>query len=142
MGDMVFCSEIDVGDQELKALNAQNTVPNLQPPTSNRYDASVVLASRAPLSVLLLLPGLPVGLHPLALINCCARFCLVSVVFHDRPWKWNERVAPLVEGMTDQQRFLFDLNGFLFLDGALLPEELAAGQARTAHVFYRPILPR
>jgi len=44
--------------------------------------------------------------------------------------------------MTDQQRFLFDLNGFLFLDGALLPEELAAGQVRTVHVFYRPILPR
>jgi hypothetical protein len=49
-----------------------------------------------------------------------------------RPWKYDESVAPLVEGMTDQQRFLFDLNGFLFLDGALSPEELASGQAAIA----------
>jgi hypothetical protein len=46
-----------------------------------------------------------------------------------RPFKYDESVAPLVGGMTDEQRFLLDLNGFLLLDGALDAAELDAARA-------------
>ena len=49
-----------------------------------------------------------------------------------RPFKYDESVAPVVAGMSDEHRFLLDLNGFLLLDGALTQVELLAAQAAVA----------
>ena len=50
-----------------------------------------------------------------------------------RPFKYDESIAPVVTGMSDEHRFLLDLNGFLLLDGALSPQELHAVQTAVEH---------
>jgi hypothetical protein len=49
-----------------------------------------------------------------------------------RPLMFEEAVAPVVEGMDDEQRYLLDLNGYLVLEGALSPPQLERARADAA----------
>jgi hypothetical protein len=49
-----------------------------------------------------------------------------------RPFRYDEPIAPLVEGMSDEHRFLLDLNGFVLLDGALSDSEVRTARAAVA----------
>ena len=49
-----------------------------------------------------------------------------------RPLMFEEAVAPLVEGMDDEQRYLLDLNGYLVLEAALSPAQLERARADAA----------
>eukprot|EP01050_Picozoa_sp_SAG11_P037924 SAG11_NODE_15211_length_585_cov_1.150206_1_plen_156_part_01 len=49
-----------------------------------------------------------------------------------RPFKYDESIAPVVAGMSDEHRFLLDLNGYVLIDGALSSAELLAAEAAVA----------
>eukprot|EP01045_Picozoa_sp_COSAG04_P014149 COSAG04_NODE_1045_length_8578_cov_9.398396_3_plen_86_part_00 len=56
----------------------------------------------------------------------------LSKMVSRRPLMFEESLEPAIEGMSDEQRFLLDMQGYLLLEGTTAPSSAASARSSAA----------